>query len=113
VSPDTPETPQEPTDARREQLRRHIAAIDGRRPQGEHSERGFSVCPDPACVAMREPTMADAAEMLWIVLANVSGGDWTKQSDEWQEAAARWRDNYFRALSALQGLPPERKDLNG
>ncbi len=39
--------------------------------------------------------MADAAEMLWIVLANVSGGDWTKQSKEWQDAAARWRDNYF------------------
>jgi hypothetical protein len=42
--------------------------------------------------------MADAAEMLWVVLANVSGGDWTQQSPEWQEAAARWRDNYFAAL---------------
>ena len=27
--------------------------------------------------------------------------DWTKQSKEWQEAAARWRDNYFDALRAL------------
>jgi hypothetical protein len=44
--------------------------------------------------------MEDAAEMLWVVLANVSGGDWTKQSTEWQEAAARWRDNYFAALKA-------------
>jgi hypothetical protein len=43
------------------------------------------------------PTMADAAEMLWVVLANVSGGDWTKQTPEWQEAAARWRDYYFAA----------------
>lgn len=40
----------------------------------------------------------DAAEMLWTVLANVSGGDWEKQSSEWQGAAARWRDNYFAAL---------------
>jgi len=40
----------------------------------------------------------DAAEMLWVVLANVSGGDWTKQTSEWQEAARRWRDNYFQAL---------------
>jgi arylsulfatase A-like enzyme len=47
------------------------------------------------------PRMADAAEMLWVVLANVSGGDWTKQSAEWQEAAARWRDNYFAALAEL------------
>jgi hypothetical protein len=43
--------------------------------------------------------MADAAEMLWVVLANVSGGDWTQQSAEWQDAAARWRDNYFAALT--------------
>jgi len=40
-------------------------------------------------------TLEDAAEMLWIVLANVSEGDWTKQSEEWQEAAIRWRDKYF------------------
>lgn len=51
------------------------------------------------------PTMADAAEMLWVVLANVSGGDWTKQSEEWQEAAARWRDNYF-AASRPSSVPP-------
>ena len=39
----------------------------------------------------------DAAEMLWTVIANVSGGDWKKQSEEWQEAAARWRDYYFKS----------------
>lgn len=42
----------------------------------------------------------DAAEMLWVVLANVSGGDWEKQTPEWQEAAARWRDNYFDKFCA-------------
>lgn len=59
----------------------------------------------PARVSGEEPapapSMADAAEMLWVVLANVSGGDWTKQTPDWQEAAARWRDNYFAALKAL------------
>lgn len=45
-------------------------------------------------------SLKDAAEMLWVVLANVSGGDWTKQTPEWQEAAARWRDAYFVALKA-------------
>lgn len=50
-------------------------------------------CPD---------SLADAAEMLWVVLANVSGGDWTQQSQEWQEAAARWRDNYFATLKHEQ-----------
>ena len=38
----------------------------------------------------------EAAEMLWVVLANVSGGDWTKQTKEWQKAAAKWRDFYFK-----------------
>lgn len=38
--------------------------------------------------------MANAAEMLWVVLANVSGGDWTLQSKEWQKVARRWADNY-------------------
>lgn len=49
--------------------------------------------------------LKDAAEMLWVVLANVSGGDWTQQSQEWQDAAARWRDNYFAALTASLAPP--------
>lgn len=39
--------------------------------------------------------MTTAAEMLWSVVANVNQGDWSKQNQQWQEAAARWRDNYF------------------
>lgn len=52
--------------------------------------------------------MGDAAEMLWVVLANVSGGNWKEQSQEWQDAAARWRDNYFAVLkrAALPGAVP-------
>ena len=46
--------------------------------------------------------MADAAEMLWVVLANVSEGDWTKQTKEWQDAAAKWRDNYHKKLKELR-----------
>jgi hypothetical protein len=52
----------------------------------------------PCASSDNHAQMADAAEMLWVVLANVSGGDWTQQSAEWQDAAARWRDNYFAAL---------------
>ncbi len=44
--------------------------------------------------------MRDAAEMLWVVLANVSEGDWRKQTADWQEVAGRWRDNYFSLLDA-------------
>jgi hypothetical protein len=54
--------------------------------------------PDRSPLRLRLKALEDAAEMLWVVLANVSGGDWDKQSHEWQETAARWRDNYFVAL---------------
>lgn len=46
-------------------------------------------------------SLADAAEMLWVCLANVSGGDWTRQSEEWQKAAARWRDAYHEAKGKI------------
>jgi hypothetical protein len=61
----------------------------------------------PSCVAWAEQVDAltrerdqlrAAAEMLWVVIANVSGSDWSTQTEEWQEAAARWRDAYFAAL---------------
>ena len=31
----------------------------------------------------------------WEIIANTSGGDWTRQHPQWQKAAARWRDNEF------------------
>ena len=43
----------------------------------------------------------DAAEMLWATLANVSGGDWDKQSAEWRGYAEKWRDNYFVVLKQV------------
>lgn len=55
-------------------------------------------------------TMSAAAEMLWVVLANVSGGDWTQQTPEWQDAAVSWRDNYFEAQQARQQWAKEEED---
>jgi hypothetical protein len=34
-------------------------------------------------------------ELAWGLIANAGGGVWTKESSDWQEAAARWRDNHF------------------
>ena len=51
--------------------------------------------------------MANAAEMLWAVLANVSGGNWQLQSKEWRRAAARWRNEYFRASNYRKNLEEE------
>lgn len=56
---------------------------------GHNNRSGCPVC-----------ELKQAAEMLWIVLANVSNGDWKKQTTEWMEAAQRWRDNYFKCIAA-------------
>ena len=46
--------------------------------------------------------LLDAAEMLWVCLANVSEGDWTKQNEEWQKATEKWRDNYLKVVGKKQ-----------
>lgn len=33
-----------------------------------------------------------ALERAWDIIANAGGGDWTKESEGWQKAAAEWRD---------------------
>lgn len=63
-----------------------------------------------ARAALRDVTddlegLRDASEFLWTVLANVSGGDWTKQASEWQDAAAHAREDYFDALPAGSEAP--------
>lgn len=45
----------------------------------------------------------DAVETAWGIIANASGGDWKRESDEWQQAADRFRDEY----SLLCRLAPE------
>jgi hypothetical protein len=37
--------------------------------------------------------LAAELEMAWGIIANAGGGDWSKETPEWQEAAAKWRDD--------------------
>lgn len=46
---------------------------------------------------MLPPSLA-LTEAAWGLIANAGGGDWTKESAEWREAAVRWRRDYFIAL---------------
>jgi hypothetical protein len=39
-------------------------------------------------------------EWAWGIIANAHGGDWTKATSEWREAANLWRDSYFKAQEA-------------
>jgi hypothetical protein len=48
----------------------------------------------------REGEWKDCAEYGWTIIANASGGDWTKEAKDWQEAAARFRDQYHACLAA-------------
>ena len=46
----------------------------------------------------RAKRIEEALEMAWLVIANVSGGDWEKQSSDWQTAVAKWRDEQFHPI---------------
>lgn len=43
--------------------------------------------------------LANQLEAAWGVIANAGGGNWKLEPWEWQEAAARWRDEYHRSRS--------------
>ena len=43
------------------------------------------------------------AEYAWGIIANAGGGDWTTQTDDWQKAAAKWRDQYHDYLRIFTG----------
>jgi hypothetical protein len=43
----------------------------------------------------------------WVVIANVSGGDWDEQPDEWRQAAERWRERWHSYLAPDSAAPDE------
>lgn len=57
--------------------------------------------------------MKDALYTAWTIIANVSEGDWTKQPKEWQEAAARWRDEMLHPALREEDPRPSDEALMG
>lgn len=47
---------------------------------------------------MKENEELDLLELAWGLIANKGGGDWDRESEEWREAATRWRDKYHAVL---------------
>lgn len=45
------------------------------------------------------------SEMLMTVVCNSSGGDWGKETVDWQNAARRYVDEYYRRLTTYNSLP--------
>ncbi len=48
------------------------------------------------------PNWKDCAEYGWTIIANASGGNWDKETKDWQEAAARFRTQYYACLDAAR-----------
>jgi hypothetical protein len=46
----------------------------------------------------------------WTIIANAGDGNWERESEEWQEAAKRWRDEFHAELGTELGhlAPAER-----
>jgi hypothetical protein len=51
------------------------------------------------------PTPLDVYERAWGIIANASGGDWSKQPEQWQRAAEAFRDTYQRAITSRGSAP--------
>ena len=50
----------------------------------------------------------DLLEQAWGIIANAGGGNWERESKEWQEAASAWRDQYHSILSKhLENAPQQ------
>lgn len=45
-----------------------------------------------------EHELTDHLYTAWTIIANVSGGRWEDQSDEWMAAATRWRDQWHAMM---------------
>ena len=45
----------------------------------------------------RVAEQADLLEYAWSIIANAGGGNWHAESTDWQEAASRFRKDYFAA----------------
>ena len=52
----------------------------------------------------------DDIEIAWGIIANAGGGDWGKESEGWQEAAVRWRDDVWNKIAA--GVYSRRAEIN-
>lgn len=64
-------------------------------PMTEHKEMDATLA---LVIAEEIDTQLDIIEQAWGVIANAGYGDWTTQSQDWQEAAAAWRERYHNLL---------------
>ncbi len=54
-----------------------------------------------------EMQMSDLLYYAWGIIANAGGGDWTTQTDDWQKAAASFREQWHELIAQLRTLDSE------
>lgn len=47
--------------------------------------------------------LMDSMEYAWTIIANAHGGDWTKASADWNNAALKWQDEHWHAALNKMG----------
>jgi len=48
--------------------------------------------------------LKNLAEIAWTIIANAGGGDWSRESDQWQASAKAWRDEWHKTLDPLKDV---------
>ena len=56
--------------------------------------------------------MQELLESAWGIIANVSGGEWSKQTLPWVNATVRWRDKYHGYLDLTKITLPGEEEID-
>jgi hypothetical protein len=52
---------------------------------------------------MEKKELVDLVEFGWTIICSAGNGNWKNESSEWQEAAAKFRDQYHHLLDCAGG----------
>lgn len=58
--------------------------------------------PEPEMVVVVPDPVSDLEESAWGIIATAGNGNWSFEMIDWQDAAARWRDQYFAKLATME-----------
>jgi len=63
---------------------------------GHHPQCSGRNC---SCDCHDDSDQTELVDWAWTIICNAGGGDWTKETPDWQDAAARFRDAYHAELA--------------
>lgn len=55
-------------------------------------------------ISMLDEGHGDLLHWAWAIICNASGGDWTREKPEWQDASARFRESYHAWLDERKAV---------